>query len=241
MLAIDVEWLEPVYEAALDDAGEWPPHPGRLFFALVAAADLAVPTTWHWSDWSSNIRLRFTPQTRPSPPPRRRSSPPTPSSATPSPTASPAPAGNAAGTATTCRTRACASPGPKPTPTPPPSSAWPRCPDECPTSAVRPARRSSASARRTPPWTTWSAGPRGRQVRGDCGSPTPVNSMPSGPPTTPVTTLGPPAAGRSTAPDEEKADRPAPHTGPGDGRAPAATGCRAPRPTGTGGCPPVPS
>lgn len=39
MLAIDVEWLEPVYEAALDDTGEWPPHPGRLFFALVAAAD----------------------------------------------------------------------------------------------------------------------------------------------------------------------------------------------------------
>ena len=38
MLAIEVRWLEPSYEAALDTGAEWPPHPWRLFAALTAAA-----------------------------------------------------------------------------------------------------------------------------------------------------------------------------------------------------------
>ncbi|MGH9165586.1 MAG: type I-G CRISPR-associated protein Csb2 [Acidimicrobiales bacterium] len=38
MLTITARFLEPVYEAAVDDAPEWPPHPGRLLSALVAAA-----------------------------------------------------------------------------------------------------------------------------------------------------------------------------------------------------------
>ncbi|HTX00880.1 MAG TPA: type I-U CRISPR-associated protein Csb2 [Acidimicrobiales bacterium] len=38
MLAARIAWLEPIYEAALDRGPEWPPHPGRLFCALVAAA-----------------------------------------------------------------------------------------------------------------------------------------------------------------------------------------------------------
>lgn len=38
MLTATVTWIDPIYEAALDDAPEWPPHPARLFCALVAAS-----------------------------------------------------------------------------------------------------------------------------------------------------------------------------------------------------------
>ena len=38
MLTATVTWLEPAYEAALDAEAEWPPHPGRLFCAFVAAS-----------------------------------------------------------------------------------------------------------------------------------------------------------------------------------------------------------
>jgi CRISPR-associated protein Csb2 len=38
MLCATVTWLDRAYEAALDDGAEWPPHPGRLFCALVAAS-----------------------------------------------------------------------------------------------------------------------------------------------------------------------------------------------------------
>lgn len=38
MLTATVTWLDPVYEAALDGEAEWPPHPGRLFCALVSAS-----------------------------------------------------------------------------------------------------------------------------------------------------------------------------------------------------------
>jgi len=39
VLTLSVSWIGAVYEAALDDGPEWPPHPARLFCALVAAAD----------------------------------------------------------------------------------------------------------------------------------------------------------------------------------------------------------
>lgn len=39
MFTLEVHWIDPVYEAALDGGAEWPPHPGRLFSALVASAD----------------------------------------------------------------------------------------------------------------------------------------------------------------------------------------------------------
>ena len=38
MLTITAHFLEPVYEATVDGAPEWPPHPSRLLSALVAAA-----------------------------------------------------------------------------------------------------------------------------------------------------------------------------------------------------------
>lgn len=38
MLTITARFVEPVYEAAVDGGPEWPPHPGRLLSALVAAA-----------------------------------------------------------------------------------------------------------------------------------------------------------------------------------------------------------
>ncbi len=39
MMTFTVTWVSPNYEAALDDEAEWPPHPGRLFCALVSVAD----------------------------------------------------------------------------------------------------------------------------------------------------------------------------------------------------------
>lgn len=39
VLALDVTWLTAPYEATVDDAAEWPPHPARAFCALVSAAD----------------------------------------------------------------------------------------------------------------------------------------------------------------------------------------------------------
>lgn len=39
MLALDVTWLAAAYEATVDDAAEWPPHPARAFCALVSAAE----------------------------------------------------------------------------------------------------------------------------------------------------------------------------------------------------------
>lgn len=40
MLALDIEWLGPAYEAGLDGGRpEWPPHPARAFCALVAVAE----------------------------------------------------------------------------------------------------------------------------------------------------------------------------------------------------------
>lgn len=38
MLTVTVTWLTRAYEAALDTTAEWPPHPARLYCALVAAA-----------------------------------------------------------------------------------------------------------------------------------------------------------------------------------------------------------
>lgn len=38
MLTATITWFGSVYEAALDAIPEWPPHPGRLFCALVAAS-----------------------------------------------------------------------------------------------------------------------------------------------------------------------------------------------------------
>lgn len=38
MLTATITWFGSVYEAALDGTPEWPPHPGRLFCALVAAS-----------------------------------------------------------------------------------------------------------------------------------------------------------------------------------------------------------
>lgn len=38
LLTITARFLEPVYEATVDGEPEWPPHPGRLLSALVAAA-----------------------------------------------------------------------------------------------------------------------------------------------------------------------------------------------------------
>lgn len=38
MFSLSVTWIGAVYEAALDDRPEWPPHPARVFCALVAAA-----------------------------------------------------------------------------------------------------------------------------------------------------------------------------------------------------------
>jgi len=43
MLSLSVTWIGAVYEAALDDGPEWPPHPGRVFCALVAAAEEGSP------------------------------------------------------------------------------------------------------------------------------------------------------------------------------------------------------
>lgn len=43
MLTVTVHWLAPIYEAALDSTPEWPPHPARLFCALVAAATERSP------------------------------------------------------------------------------------------------------------------------------------------------------------------------------------------------------
>lgn len=49
MLAARVTWLEPAYEAALDGEAEWPPHPGRLFCALVSASlDAADEGALRW-------------------------------------------------------------------------------------------------------------------------------------------------------------------------------------------------
>lgn len=39
MLSLSVTWIGAVYEAALEDGAEWPPHPARVFCALVAAAE----------------------------------------------------------------------------------------------------------------------------------------------------------------------------------------------------------
>lgn len=39
MLTIEIHLMGGNYEAALDDGPEWPPHPGRLFSALVAQAE----------------------------------------------------------------------------------------------------------------------------------------------------------------------------------------------------------
>lgn len=43
MLSLSVVWIGDVYEAALDDGPEWPPHPARVFCALVAAAGEGGP------------------------------------------------------------------------------------------------------------------------------------------------------------------------------------------------------
>lgn len=43
MLSLSVTWIGAVYEAALDDGPEWPPHPARVFCALVAAAEEGGP------------------------------------------------------------------------------------------------------------------------------------------------------------------------------------------------------
>jgi len=39
VLTIEISLMGGNYEAALDDGPEWPPHPGRLFSALVAQAE----------------------------------------------------------------------------------------------------------------------------------------------------------------------------------------------------------
>jgi CRISPR-associated protein Csb2 len=43
MLAVELCFFGGTYEAALDAGPEWPPHPGRLFSALVAHADPGSP------------------------------------------------------------------------------------------------------------------------------------------------------------------------------------------------------
>lgn len=43
MLAVEVTLIGGTYEAALDAGPEWPPHPGRLFNALVAQAEPGSP------------------------------------------------------------------------------------------------------------------------------------------------------------------------------------------------------
>lgn len=43
MLAVEVTLVGGTYEAALDAGPEWPPHPGRLFSALVAQAEPGSP------------------------------------------------------------------------------------------------------------------------------------------------------------------------------------------------------